>query len=178
MMGELSLFLSKANLSIDWKQQQCDEMVRWELSWTGWATRSHVAHVVDAADELGTVLFGYTKCSYRGSEYFYSSRAIDMDGRGSPLITADKLNSLEVCGCVAPLETQLGMFNCVDNCIILVVYIRHQVLWGQRWRPFFIVSPILPFLFIVTYWYYHCMMWESYIYFTGEQLKTLTDPYI
>ena len=68
----------------------------------------------------------------RGSEYFYSSRAIDMDGRGSPLITADKLNSLDVCGCVAPLETQLGMFNCVDNCIILVVYIRHQVLWGPK----------------------------------------------
>ena len=54
-----------------------------------------VAHVVDAADDLGTVLFGYARCSHVAADrYSHSSRTIDMDGRGSPLITADKPNSL------------------------------------------------------------------------------------
>ena len=51
--------------------------------------------MVDAADDLGTVLFGYARCSHVAVDrYSNSSRAIDMDGRGSPLITADKPNSL------------------------------------------------------------------------------------
>ena len=85
-----------------------------------------MAHVVDAADKLGTVVFGYARCSHVAVDrYSHSSHAIDMDGRGSPLITVDELNSLEVCGCVAPLEPQLCMFNCVGNYIRLVFYIRH-----------------------------------------------------
>ena len=55
-----------------------------------------MAHVVDTADELGTVLFRYARCSHVAVDrYSHSSRAIDMDGRGSPLITANKLNSLK-----------------------------------------------------------------------------------
>ena len=50
--------------------------------------------MVDAADDLGTVLFGYARCSHVAVDRYYSSRAIDMDGRGSPLITADKPNYL------------------------------------------------------------------------------------
>ena len=52
--------------------------------------------MVDAADELGTVLFGYARCSHMAVDtYSHSSRATDMNGRSSPLITADKLNSLK-----------------------------------------------------------------------------------
>ena len=65
----------------------------------------HTWHMVDAADELRTVLFGYGRCSHVAVDiYSHWSRATDMDGRGSPLITADELNSLEVCGCIAPLN--------------------------------------------------------------------------
>ena len=54
-----------------------------------------MAHV-DTADELSTVLFGYARCSQVGVDrYSHSSCAIDMDGRGNPLITANKLNSLK-----------------------------------------------------------------------------------
>ena len=54
---------------------------------------AHV-HEVDTAAELGTVLFGYARCSHVAVDrYPNSSRAIDRDGRGSPLITANKLNS-------------------------------------------------------------------------------------
>ena len=53
-----------------------------------------MAHVVDTAAELGTVLFGYSRCSHVAVDrYSHWSRAIDRDGRGSPLITANKLNS-------------------------------------------------------------------------------------
>ena len=42
-------------------------------------------------------------------------------GGVAPLVTtADELNSLEVCGCVASLEPQLCMFNCVDNYVGVV----------------------------------------------------------
>ena len=47
--------------------------------------------------------------------YSHSSRAIHMDGRGSPLITAEELKK----------KAQLCMFNCFDNYIMLVFYIRH-----------------------------------------------------
>ena len=86
--------------------KQCDERVRWELSldgvlgvrtcghWTdalirvvlvsaSWTGR--VAPLVDAADELGTVLFGYARSSHiEVDSYSHWSRDIDMDGRGSP----------------------------------------------------------------------------------------------
>ena len=80
-----------------------------------------------------------------------------MDGRGSPLITADKLNSLEVCGCVAPLKPQLCMFKCVDNCIMLVCTLKgkcYELAKDDIHSPASVsVSPILPFLFIVTHGY-------------------------
>ena len=55
-----------------------------------------MAHVVDTADELGSVLFGYARCSHMAVDrYSHSSHATDMDGRGSLLITANKLHSLK-----------------------------------------------------------------------------------
>ena len=55
-----------------------------------------MAHEVDTADELGTVLFGYARCSHVAVDrYSHLSHATDMDGRSSPLITANKLNSLK-----------------------------------------------------------------------------------
>ena len=55
-----------------------------------------MAHVLDTADELGTVLFRYARCSHVAVDrYSHSSRAIDVDGRGSPFITTNKLNSLK-----------------------------------------------------------------------------------
>ena len=58
--------------------------------------RSHMAHEVDTPDELSTVLFGYTRSLHMAVDrYSHSSHATDMDGRGSPLITANKLNSLK-----------------------------------------------------------------------------------
>ena len=79
-----------------------------------------------------------------------------MDGRGSALITADKLNSLEVCECVAPLEPQLCTFNCVDNnYIMLVLYIHHpkRARDDVHFSSSISVSPVLPFFFIITLGY-------------------------
>ena len=57
-----------------------------------------MAHEADTADELGTVLFGYARRLHvvvdRDS---HSSHAIDMDRRGSPLITANFLQKLHCC---------------------------------------------------------------------------------
>ena len=52
-----------------------------------------MAHVVDTADELGTVLFRYARCSHVAVDRY--SHSSHMDGRGNPLITANKLNSLK-----------------------------------------------------------------------------------
>ena len=73
-----------------------------------------MAHVVDTADELGTVLFGYARCSHVAVDH-----SSDMDGRGSLLITANKLHSLKFVDVLA----QLYMFNCGDNYIVFVLYI-------------------------------------------------------
>ena len=117
-----------------------------------------MAYVVDAADELGTVVFGYARCSHVAVDrYSHSSRAIDIDGRRSPLITADKLNSLEVCGYVAPLEPQLCTFNCcVDNYIMWVLHSPCQKRSGFLAKDDVHSSSsasVLTFLFVVTHGY-------------------------
>ena len=72
--------------------------------------------MVDAADDLGTVLFGYARCSHVAVDtYSHSSRAIDMDGRGSPLITADKPNSLTF---VDVLHHQRLNYVCLIACAV------------------------------------------------------------
>ena len=83
--------------------------------------------------------------------YSHSSRAIDMDGRGST-DHCRQTHFPEVC--VAPLW---ALFNCVDNYIMLVLYICHPK--GKCYELFFWpkMTAILHHWFQRVLFYHSCL---------------------